>query len=76
MFIAGGPVDYKRLATLSWLDKQMTDAVPVISKVAVDQLFWCPIFMSVFFAYLGLVNGDGLAAIGAKIRNDLTAVQA
>lgn len=27
--------------------------------------------MSVFFAYLGVVNGDGLSAIGSKIRNDL-----
>ena len=48
-----------------------TDAVPVFSKVAIDQLFWCPIFMSVFFTYLGLVNGDSLATIGNKIKNDL-----
>lgn len=35
-----------------------------------------PIFMTVFFTYLGLVNGDGFAAIGDKIKNDLfTAVQ-
>lgn len=89
LFIAGGPLDCKRLATLSffgfiyhgpsghyfynWLDKQIpgTDAVPVFSKVAIDQLFWCPIFMSVFFTYLGLVNGDSLATIGTKVRNDL-----
>jgi len=89
LFIQGGPVDWKRLATLSffgfvyhgpsghyfynWLDKQIpgTDAVPVFSKVFIDQIFWCPIFMSVFFAYLGVVNGDGLSAIGSKIRNDL-----
>ena len=32
--------------------------------------------MSMFFAYLRLVNGNGLAAIGAKIRNSLTAVEA
>lgn len=89
LFIQGGPVDWKRLATLSffgfvyhgpsghffynWLDKQIpgTDAVPVFTKVFVDQVFWCPIFMSVFFTYLGIVNGDGLSAIGSKIRNDL-----
>jgi len=89
LFIAGGPVDYKRLATLSffgfiyhgpsghyfynWLDDKIpgTDAVPVFTKVAVDQLFWCPIFMSVFFAYLGVVNGDSVATIGNKIRDDL-----
>ena len=57
----------------NWLDKQIpgTDAVPVFTKVAVDQLFWCPIFMSVFFTYLGLVNGDSLNTIGNKIKNDL-----
>jgi protein Mpv17 len=89
VFIAGGPVDYKRLATLSffgfiyhgpsghyfynWLDDKIpgTDATPVFTKVAIDQLFWCPIFMSVFFSYLGLVNGDSFATIGAKIKNDL-----
>jgi protein Mpv17 len=89
VFIAGGPIQWKRLATLSffgfiyhgpsghyfynWLDKQIpgTDAVPVFTKVAVDQIIWCPIFMSVFFTYLGLVNGDSLNTIGNKIKNDL-----
>lgn len=57
----------------NWLDSKVegTDAKAVFTKVAIDQVFWCPIFMSVFFAYLGLVNGDGFAAIGSKIRNDL-----
>jgi protein Mpv17 len=57
----------------NWLDSKVegTDAKAVFTKVAIDQIFWCPIFMSVFFAYLGLVNGDGFAAIGSKIKNDL-----
>uniref|UniRef100_A0A7R9ZC11 Peroxisomal membrane protein MPV17 n=1 Tax=Pseudictyota dubia TaxID=2749911 RepID=A0A7R9ZC11_9STRA len=57
----------------NWLDSKIegTGAGAVATKVAIDQIFWCPIFMSVFFAYLGLVNGDGLAAIGDKIKNDL-----
>jgi len=57
----------------NWLDSKVegTDAKAVFTKVAIDQVFWCPIFMSVFFAYLGLVNGDGFAAIGSKIRTDL-----
>ena len=42
-----------------------------MSKVAFDQVVWCPIFMSVFFTYLGLVNGDGLKVIGSKISADL-----
>ena len=57
----------------NWLDSKIegTDAKAVFTKVAIDQIFWCPIFMSVFFAYLGLVNGDGVAAITSKIKNDL-----
>jgi len=62
----------------NWLDSKIegSDAVSVFSKVAIDQIFWCPIFMSVYFGYLGLVGGDSLATIGNKIRSDLfTAVQ-
>lgn len=57
----------------NWLDKKVpgTGFKQVMSKVAFDQIVWCPIFMSVFFTYLGLVNGDGLAAIGSKISTDL-----
>jgi len=57
----------------NWLDKKIqgTNAVPVFTKVAIDQLLWCPLFMSVFFAYLGVVNGDSMAAIGQKIKTDL-----
>jgi len=89
VFIAGGPIDWKRLATLSffgfayhgpsghffynWLDEKIpgTDAKAVFSKVAIDQIAWCPLFMTVFFTYLGLVGGDSLSTIGAKIQNDL-----
>ena len=57
----------------NWLDSKIegTDAKAVFSKVAIDQLFWCPIFMTVFFTYLGLVNGDSFATIGDKIKADL-----
>ena len=34
-------------------------------------LSYSPIFMTVFFTYLGLVNGDSFATIGSKIKNDL-----
>lgn len=62
----------------NWLDKQIegTSSKVVALKVLIDQTLWCPIFMSVFFTYLGLVNGDSLGTIGSKIKNDLfTAVQ-
>lgn len=62
----------------NWLDSKIegSEAPKVALKVGIDQLLWCPIFMSVFFTYLGLVNGDGFAAIGDKIKNDLfTAVK-
>jgi len=57
----------------NWLDKQIegSDGKAVAAKVAFDQLIWCPIFMTVFFTYLGLCNGDSFAAIGDKIKSDL-----
>jgi protein Mpv17 len=57
----------------NWLDKQIegTEAKHVAMKVAFDQLVWCPIFMTVFFTYLGLVNGDSVATIVAKVKSDL-----
>ena len=56
-----------------WLESTIpgTDAVRVCSKVAFDQLVWCPVFMSVYIMYLGLVNRDPFAIIGNKIKNDL-----
>jgi len=47
------------------------DGKVVFTKVAIDQILWCPLFMTVFFTYLGLVAGDSPATIGAKIKNDL-----
>ena len=57
----------------NWLDSKIEgkDGRAVFTKVAIDQIIWCPIFMSVFFAYLGLVNGDSIGAIGSKIKTDL-----
>lgn len=57
----------------NWLDKKIpgTEAKTVAMKVLIDQTLWCPIFMTVFFTYLGLVNGDSFGAIGNKIKSDL-----
>mmetsp|Transcript_24064 Transcript_24064/g.35603 ORF Transcript_24064/g.35603 Transcript_24064/m.35603 type:complete len:232 (+) Transcript_24064:495-1190(+) len=57
----------------NWLDGKIegTDGKSVATKVAIDQIFWCPIFMTVFFSYLGLVNGDSFSTITNKIKNDL-----
>merc|ERR1711957_995026 len=57
----------------NWLDSKVqgTDAKAVFSKVAIDQIFWCPIFMTVFFTYLGLTSGDSFGVIGDKIKKDL-----
>jgi len=56
-----------------WLDEKIpgNEFKIVASKVAIDQILWCPIFMTVFFTYLGLVNGDSMSVIGTKIKNDL-----
>mmetsp|Transcript_23855 Transcript_23855/g.33360 ORF Transcript_23855/g.33360 Transcript_23855/m.33360 type:complete len:234 (-) Transcript_23855:153-854(-) len=57
----------------NWLDGKIkgTDGKSVATKVGIDQVLWCPIFMSVFFTYLGLCNGDSFSTIGNKIKNDL-----
>jgi len=57
----------------NWLDSKIsgTDAKDVALKVGIDQIIWCPIFMTVFFTYLGLVNGDSMTTIGNKLKNDL-----
>lgn len=57
----------------NWLDKTIegTDGKSIAMKVAFDQVIWAPLFMTVFFTYLGLVNGDSFAAIGEKIKTDL-----
>jgi protein Mpv17 len=57
----------------NWLDKQIegTGAKEIAMKVAFDQIIWCPIFMTVFFTYLGLCNGDSATMIVDKIKKDL-----
>jgi len=57
----------------NWLDSKIsgTDAKSVFTKVAIDQIFWCPLFMTVFFTYLGLVAGDSPATIVQKVKTDL-----
>lgn len=62
----------------NWLDSKIpgNDSKTVASKVLIDQVLWCPIFMTVFFTYLGLVAGDSFSTISNKIKSDLfTAVQ-
>jgi protein Mpv17 len=57
----------------NFLDEKIpgTDPKAVASKVLVDQVLWCPLFMIVFFTYLGLVAGDSFGVIGNKIKSDL-----
>jgi len=57
----------------NWLDRKIegTDPKTVALKVLIDQTLWCPIFMTVFFTYLGLVNGDSVATIVDKVKSDL-----
>ena len=57
----------------NFLDKQIDgkEAKHIVAKVAIDQILWCPIFMTVFFTYLGLVNGDSFQVIADKIKKDL-----
>lgn len=39
--------------------------------MAIDQLFWNPIFGVMFFSYLGLAEGKSVGEIQQKIKNDL-----
>lgn len=57
----------------NWLDDKIPgkDGVSVAKKILIDQTLWCPLFMTVFFTYLGLVSGDTLGTIGTKIKTDL-----
>eukprot|EP00532_Pseudo-nitzschia_australis_P005685 CAMPEP_0168165016 /NCGR_PEP_ID=MMETSP0139_2-20121125/1254_1 /TAXON_ID=44445 /ORGANISM="Pseudo-nitzschia australis, Strain 10249 10 AB" /LENGTH=234 /DNA_ID=CAMNT_0008082089 /DNA_START=276 /DNA_END=980 /DNA_ORIENTATION=- len=57
----------------NWLDAKIPgkDGASVAKKILIDQTMWCPLFMTVFFSYLGLVNGDSAATIGTKIKTDL-----
>ena len=69
-FIYHGPTGHY---WYNWLDKKIAGTGPrsVAAKVAIDQAVWCPIFMTCFFAYLGVANGDSLGAIRGKISADL-----
>jgi protein Mpv17 len=59
----------------NWIDSKIpgTSGKDVAIKVAIDQIIWCPIFMTVFFTYLGLVAGDPFSVIGDKLKKDLLA---
>ena len=55
------------------LDKTIvgTSAVPVFSKVAIDQVLWNPIFGVMFFGYMGILEGRSISGTYNKIKNDL-----
>jgi protein Mpv17 len=48
-----------------------TKPVTVATKVAIDQLFWNPIFGLMFFGYLNAVEGKSLEDYKLKIQADL-----
>ena len=52
------------------LDQQMpgTSAYIVVTKVAIDQLFWCPCFSVLFFGYTGALEMKGVANAVEKIK--------
>lgn len=56
-----------------FLDSKLpgTKPVTVASKVAIDQIFWNPIFGCAFFGYLNLVEGKSMEDYTKKISADL-----
>ena len=55
----------------NWLDDMPYPSSLRLPPKAIDQLFWCPIYMSVLFTCFGLVYGDSFATIGSMIKNNL-----
>eukprot|EP00527_Entomoneis_sp_CCMP2396_P005399 CAMPEP_0198141260 /NCGR_PEP_ID=MMETSP1443-20131203/4295_1 /TAXON_ID=186043 /ORGANISM="Entomoneis sp., Strain CCMP2396" /LENGTH=224 /DNA_ID=CAMNT_0043803957 /DNA_START=111 /DNA_END=782 /DNA_ORIENTATION=+ len=57
----------------NFLDSRITGKTGgvVFLKIAIDQLLWSPLFLVVFFSYLGCTNGNSWSVIGETIRRDL-----
>ena len=58
----------------NFLDRAVpgTDAKPVATKVAVDQLLWNPVFGCMFFGYLTLYDGGSLSQAVMRIQQSLS----
>lgn len=71
-FLVHGPTGHY---FYGFLDGKMpgTSAATVASKVAIDQLIWNPIFGTMFFGWLGLMEGQDLEGIKTRIQKDLMA---
>lgn len=71
-FLVHGPTGHY---FYGFLDGQMpgTSALTVASKVAIDQLIWNPIFGTMFFGWLGLMEGQDFDGIKNRIQKDLMA---
>jgi protein Mpv17 len=56
-----------------FLDRRVpgTDAVPVASKVAIDQILWNPIFGCMFFAWCAVYEGGGATDALLRIQQSL-----
>mmetsp|Transcript_41247 Transcript_41247/g.69025 ORF Transcript_41247/g.69025 Transcript_41247/m.69025 type:complete len:769 (-) Transcript_41247:382-2688(-) len=48
-----------------------TGVLPIATKVACDQLIYCPIWYMFFFSTLGLLEGKPLPTIGRRLRDDV-----
>ncbi len=56
-----------------WLDARIegTDGKSIATKICFDQVIYCPLFMILFFTYLGIAAGDTVGTIEHKIHSDL-----
>lgn len=63
--------------TSHWFYGKLDNAIPgkggpqVASKVFIDQVLWNPIFGIMFFGYMGIFEGSGIAGTITKIKRDL-----
>mmetsp|Transcript_911 Transcript_911/g.2497 ORF Transcript_911/g.2497 Transcript_911/m.2497 type:complete len:274 (-) Transcript_911:1458-2279(-) len=47
-----------------------TEAWKVVTKVAIDQILWAPIFTVMFFAFIGALEGKSVDNIVSKVKRD------
>mmetsp|Transcript_14714 Transcript_14714/g.29949 ORF Transcript_14714/g.29949 Transcript_14714/m.29949 type:complete len:283 (-) Transcript_14714:80-928(-) len=68
-FLIHGPVGHFFYGAL---DRAIpgTEAWKVVSKVAIDQVAWAPIFTVVFLSYIGALEGKSKKEIQDKVKND------
>jgi protein Mpv17 len=73
-FCIAGPGLYKWYGLLDKHIKGRNKAVITLKKVALDQIIFAPIFLGAFLGTLGVLQGQSVAQIEKKVKNEYTDV--